>query len=108
MTKGNWKQFLWRKFLEKFNIEISKYAQSEIDDSKEFYNLQKDGLGDDFKYDVFIAINNIATFPNLYPNVVEGIKRCLLHRFPYSIFYAIRNQSVVIVSVAHQHRKPRY
>jgi plasmid stabilization system protein ParE len=94
--------------LEKFNIEISEYAHSEIDDAREFYNLQKDGLGDDFKYDVFLAITNIATFPNLYPNINTNVKRCLLHRFPYSIFYAIREQSVVILSVAHQHRKPRY
>jgi len=94
--------------LEKFNIEISEYAHVEIDDAREFYNLQKDGLGDDFKYDVFLAITNIATFPNLYPNINTNVKRCLLHRFPYSIFYAIREQSVVILSVAHQHRKPRY
>jgi len=94
--------------LEKFNIEISEYAHSEIDDAREFYNLQKDGLGDDFKYDVFLAITNIATFPNLYPNINTNVKRCLLHRFPYSIFYAIREQSVVVLSVAHQHRKPRY
>ena len=94
--------------MEKFNIEISEYAHSEIDDAREFYNLQKDGLGDDFKYDVFLAITNIATFPNLYPNINTNVKRCLLHRFPYSIFYAIREQSVVILSVAHQHRKPRY
>ena len=94
--------------MEKFNIEISEYAHVEIDDAREFYNLQKDGLGDDFKYDVFLAITNIATFPNLYPNINTNVKRCLLHRFPYSIFYAIREQSVVILSVAHQHRKPRY
>jgi len=94
--------------LEKFNIEISEYVHSEIDDAREFYNLQKNGLGDDFKYDVFMAITNIAIFPTLYPNINTNVKRCLLHRFPYSIFYAIREQSVVILSVAHQHRKPRY
>lgn len=94
--------------MEKFNIEISEYAHGEIDDAREFYNLQKNGLGDDFQYDVFLAITNIATFPNLYPNINTNVKRCLLHRFPYSIFYAIKEQSVVVLSVAHQHRKPRY
>lgn len=106
--RENWKRFLWRKFLENFTIKISKLAQQEIEESVEFYNLQKIGLGDDFHYDLFIAISNIRSFPNLYPNIKDKIKRCLLHRFPYSIFYTIKEQFIVILSVAHQHRKPRY
>jgi hypothetical protein len=89
-------------------IEISKYAQLEIEESKEYYNLQKNSLGDDFKYDVFMAFNNIVYSPSLYPNVTKNIKRCLLHRFPFSIFYTVKKDSVLILSVAHQHRKPKY
>ena len=34
------------------DIKISKLAYCEIDESKDYYNLQKDGLGLDFKSDV--------------------------------------------------------
>lgn len=89
------------------DIKISKLAYCEIDESKDYYNLQKDGLGLDFKSDIFTAVNNIASFPTLYPLISSNIRRCLLHRFPFSIFYAVRNNTVIILSVAHQHRKPK-
>lgn len=89
------------------NIKISSFAYKEIEESKEYYNLQKDGLGLDFKSDVFSAVNNIASYPTLYPIISNEIRRCLLHRFPFSIFYSIRQNTIIILSVAHQHRTPR-
>ena len=70
--------------------------------------LQKPTLGDTFKNDVKKTIENINNFPNLYPNITNDLKRTVLHRFPYSIFYAITDDTILILSVAHQHRKPFY
>ena len=89
-------------------LKISQLAFLEIEDAKEFYNLQKPTLGDTFKNDVKKTIENIKNFPNLYPNITNDLKRTVLHRFPYSIFYAITNDTILILSVAHQHRKPFY
>lgn len=89
-------------------LKISKLAFLEIEDAKEYYNLQKATLGDTFKNDVKKSIENIKQFPTLYPNITNNIKRCLLHRFPYSIFYAISDNTILVLSVAHQHRKPFY
>ena len=89
-------------------LKISNLAFLEIEDAKEYYNLQKSTLGDTFKNDVKKSIENIKQFPTLYPNITNNIKRCLLHRFPYSIFYAISDDTILVLSVAHQHRKPFY
>lgn len=89
-------------------IEISEYAFNEIEESKDFYNLQKVGLGDDFKKDIQNAIKSISHNPNLYPQIDARVRRCLLHRFPFSIFYSTNETTAIILSVAHQHRKPRY
>lgn len=91
-----------------YSIEISKFAYNEMEESKDYYNLQKDNFGLDFKSDVFKAIKNIASNPNLYPIISNNIRRCLLHRFPFSIFYSIVENRVVILSIAHQHRKPNH
>ena len=87
---------------------ISKIALEEISDAKEFYNLQQKNLGNTFYNDIKKLIENIKSFPNLYPNITNEIKRSLLHRFPYSVFYSIENDVILILSVAHQHRKPQY
>lgn len=108
MKMENYKQYLLKKFSQMLNIEISKLAQKEIEESKEYYNLQRKNFGLDFKNDILKAINSISTHPTLYPVVATKIRRCLLHKFPFSIFYTIKNETIIILSVAHQHRKPKY
>jgi hypothetical protein len=89
-------------------LEILELAQFEIEDSKDYYNLQQSGLGDAFKYDVRKNIDKICESPELYPIIAKPIRRSLLHRFPFSINYAIQNNTIVIISIAHQSRKPFY
>ena len=67
-------------------LEILELASFEIEDAKQYYNLQQTGLGDRFKKDVKKSLENIVCSPTLYPQVEKNIRRCLLHRFPYSIF----------------------
>lgn len=89
-------------------LKILELAALEIDDGHAYYNLQQANLGDRFKKDVQIAIDTIVSSPKLYPQVDGSIRRAILHRFPYSIFYTIDDDTVVILSVAHQRRKPYY
>ena len=36
------------------------------------------------------------------------VRRCLVRRFPYGIIYGIEEDTIVVVSFAHLHRKPFY
>jgi len=89
-------------------LKILELASFEIEDAKQYYNLQQTELGDRFKKDVKKCIDSIILSPTLYPQADDNVRRCLLHRFPYSIFYAIDDETIVILSVAHQRRKPYY
>ncbi len=89
-------------------LKILELASFEIEDARQYYNLQQTGLGDRFKKDVKKSIENIVLSPTLYPQVEKNIRRCLLHRFPYSIFYTTDDETIVVLSVAHQRRKPYY
>jgi len=89
-------------------LKILELASFEIEDAKQYYNLQQDKLGDRFKKDVQKSIDNIVLSPKLYPQAKNSMRRCLLHRFPYSIFYDIDDDTVVILSIAHQRREPYY
>lgn len=89
-------------------LELLELAQLEIEDSKDYYNLQQSKLGDSFKKDIQSSIDKIFDLPNLYPEVAPDIRRCLLHRFPFSVIYSITNETVIILAIAHQARKPFY
>ncbi len=36
------------------------------------------------------------------------MRRCRLNKFPYNVIYALHNDDLIIVAIAHQHRKPMY
>ena len=69
-------------------LQILELASLEIDDGQEYYNLQQAKLVDGFKKDVQIAIDNIVSYPKLYPQIDDDM--------------------IVILSIAHQRRKPYY
>jgi plasmid stabilization system protein ParE len=82
-------------------------AQRELDDAVVWYDKQAVGLGIEFLDELDRAVRRIAAFPCSYPEVEPGIRRCRLARFPYLI-YGVDGETVVLLAVAHLHRRPRY
>lgn len=52
--------------------------------------------------------HRIAEHPEWFPEVEPGIRRALIRRFRYSVFFIVRENEALIVAVAHQHRRPGY
>jgi len=72
------------------------------------YNYQRQGLGDDFLEEVLKAIDLIQKYPQAWQQLSGKIRRCLVKGFPYSIIYATRGDNLIIIPIAHLHRKPNY
>ena len=89
-------------------VRFTGFAFSEMEDTKEYYNLQQENLGDVFKQDFRNVVDRIHKFPKLYPIVMGDIRKCTLHRFPYNLFYAITEDVILVLAVANHHRKPYY
>ena len=83
-------------------------ADAEFQAAVATYEERQTGLGLDLALEVQTAIQNILAFPHAWP-VMEGeIHRCLVHRFPYGILYAIEPAEISILAVMHLHRDPDY
>jgi len=67
--------------------------------------------GSDFLGALDESVEDIALAPWRWP-VVQGIspstRRRLMNRYPYSVFYRVDDQGVLIISIAHQSREPIY
>jgi len=90
------------------NIRFLDVASQEMGDAIDFYACERKGLGDDFYKEVKHAINSIAVFPEAWHPLSLRTRRCRLRRFPYGLIYQIREDELLIVAVAHLHRKPDY
>lgn len=89
-------------------VVFSDFASRELVDSVEYYNIQMDGLGDQFKDAVKIGISRITEHPYAWEAFSHSTRKYTLGRFPYKIIYTIVDDTIFIVSVANSHRNPDY
>ena len=83
-------------------------AEEEMTEAAVFYEIASAGLGGDFLDDVQRTVNRLSTYPYAGESIDLNLRRALLHRFPFSLIYAIEADSIVIVAVAHHGRDPEY
>ncbi len=87
-------------------VKFAEAASAEFRDSVEWYELKVDGLGLRFTEEIDSTIERIKLNPELYPKAVENIRRIQVNRFPFSLFYQIEDDVLVILRIFHNKRKP--
>jgi plasmid stabilization system protein ParE len=88
------------------NVRFAKEAVHEFRDSVEWYASKAEGLGLRFTDEIDITVERIILNPDLYQNVIEGIRKIQVNKFPYSLFYKIEYDTLIILRVFHNKRKP--
>jgi toxin ParE1/3/4 len=90
-------------------VIIHSKAREELDNSIFYYEKQKVGLGLDFLSEVEQALVKIQKNPSLGAIYkIAGLRRYVLQRFPFLIFYAEFDEFIWVVAIAHGKRKPNY
>jgi plasmid stabilization system protein ParE len=89
-------------------IRFLEIAEIELDQAIHWYGAQAPGLGDAFLIEVLSAADRIVRFPEAWHPLGEGVHRCRLSRFPYGLLYTMDNGDILVLAVAHLHRRPDY
>ena len=82
-------------------------AEGELLEARAWYENKRPGLGDEFADCVDAAIASAGRSPLLHPRVHREIRRVLIRRFPYGVFYFTEGDSLVVLAVFHCARDPR-
>ena len=83
-------------------------AEAEMAASARWYDERSPGLGKRFLSGVRAATERIAASPEAWGFVTEGIRRHLVHRFPFGILYRPEADRIYVLAVMHLHREPEY
>ncbi len=89
-------------------VIFTKYAKQELEDAARYYELEYAGLGKGFKEEVRRAALRIAEYPQAWSLERGDVRKCLLHKFPYKLLYSTEEDHILVIAVAHQHRRPNY
>jgi hypothetical protein len=93
-------------------LRIDRLAEDELEDAASWYEVKQPGLGMSLLnlFDETVERVRSGYLPgSVVPHVnVNGTRRVLLRRFPYSIVFYDFEDEMVIIAFAHARRRPGY
>ena len=72
-----------------------------------WYEEQRAGLAEAFLAAVDASFEAIQAFPEMFGRVHGEIRRAVVSRFPYAVFYRIEPKRLVVLAVLHIARDPK-
>ncbi len=72
-----------------------------------WYERQRKGLGFDFLDCVEVALQNIIGNPEIYQIRYSNFRGCVIRRFPFSIFYTIETDEIIVHSIFDNRQDPQ-
>lgn len=90
------------------SVEFHPDAKADLYGAMEWYNGERAGLGTAFVATVERTVQMVAVSPLIGSLVGKDLRRELVPTFPYSVIYAVEEQKLWIVAVAHFRRRPTY
>lgn len=87
-------------------LEYLDEALDEAEEAARWYAERNPAAASGFTDELDVAAAAIGQAPEMWPSYDQGTRRFLLRRFPYFLVYRVEPTRVVIVAIAHAHRRP--
>jgi plasmid stabilization system protein ParE len=82
-------------------------VRAEISEAYRWYENQQSGLGDEFLDRISETLDRICQMPESYAVVYRDVRRAVVQRFPYAVYYRIVSSRVVVTAIFHGRRNPK-
>ncbi|MCD4750399.1 MAG: type II toxin-antitoxin system RelE/ParE family toxin [Thermoanaerobaculales bacterium] len=88
------------------SLVVRRRAEVQAAVARDWYDDQLEGLGDQFLDELEAAMVRARDNPLHYQRTHLEIRRVLLRRFPYSLFFVAEDDRVVVLAVLRQSENP--
>ena len=72
-----------------------------------WYEAQRPGLGEEFLAAVDASFDAIEMYPQMFATVHGVVRRAIVSRFPYAVFYRVEPRQILVLNVLHTASDPR-
>ncbi len=87
-------------------IRFTPEADAELTGAREWYSRQRKNLDLEFMQCVNDALSRAVDNPYLFPVIYRNLRRVVVRRFPFAIFYEVQADEVQVIAIFHSHRDP--
>jgi plasmid stabilization system protein ParE len=74
-------------------------AEGEALDVRQWYESKRIGLGQEFGRALDVLIERVVANPLAFPRVHQEIRRAVLSRFPYAVYFRVTDEAVVVLAI---------
>ena len=89
-------------------VSFHPEAAEEVETARKWYAARSLLTARAFLAELDLAVDRIREAPRRWPRHGKSTHRYVLPRFPFSVIYRMRSETVEVVAVAHHRRKPGY
>ena len=90
-------------------VEYHPAVEQELREIRDYYESRSPGLGRDFVDEFERQVLRLAASPGRWMVVTRDIRRSLMKRFPYVIYFRqVTSETIRVTVVKHQRRHPDY
>ena len=72
----------------------------------DWYEEQRSGLGENFLSAVQSTLKSVELHPEIFVSVHGEVRRAIVSRFPFAIFYLVEPKRIVVLRLLHTARDP--
>lgn len=90
-----------------YEVLIRPEAEADIGEAYHWYEEQNEGLGEEFLRAIDACLAAVQRVPMAYSPIHKHVRRALLRRFPYGLFYFIEADRIIILGCFHVRRNPK-
>jgi len=80
-------------------LRYTERAKGYVESAFVWYERQRRGLGFEFLDCVESAVKSILENPDMYRIYYSVFRGCVIRRFPFSVFYTVEADNIVVHSV---------
>jgi plasmid stabilization system protein ParE len=89
-----------------YTLILRQEAERDLVEAYKWYEEKVPGLGSDFLAVIERALESIQENPARFPVIYRNVRRALMRRFPYGIFYFLEGERIIVLGVMHTARNP--
>jgi plasmid stabilization system protein ParE len=89
-------------------VELHPEAETEAREARHWYAERDAKAAAGFMAALDHAIELVAEAPERWPLYLHETRRVLTRRYPFAVVYRVLADRVLVVAVAHRHKRPGY
>ena len=91
-----------------YPVSFTQAARVELIEAQDWYEREVRGLGRRFRQAIDAMVERVSCTPEQFPIVYKNVHRALLRRFPYSLYFVLEDDAVLVIACFHASRDPSH